>query len=151
MGSQTRPTGLTDAAAHAERTGTAMKQSLRKTPTQLHLAYKYGDASDRLIGRNCSLLHEDTVLTMAIDLSSNFQLRNKTSAAYLDAINFVHNHKAAFASMRGQPGTDTADPGLGKSGGTATANVPRPGAARPLPLRRGAALALHRGHPARRG
>lgn len=69
-----------------------MKQSLRKTPTQLHLAYKYGDASDRLIGRNLSLLHEDAVLTITIDLSSNFQLRNKTSAAYLDAVNFVHNH-----------------------------------------------------------
>ena len=69
-----------------------MKQSLRKTPTQLHLAYRYGDASDRLVGRNFSLLHEDAVLTMMIDLSSNFQLRNKTSAAYLDVINFVHNH-----------------------------------------------------------
>lgn len=69
-----------------------MKQSLRKTPTQLHLAYKYGEASDRLIGRNLMLLHDGPVLTIAIDLSSNFQLRNKTSAAYLDALNFVHNH-----------------------------------------------------------
>ena len=69
-----------------------MKQSLRKTPTQLHLAYKYGDASDRLIGRNLSLLHEDAVLTLTIDLATNFQLRNKTSAGYLDAVNFVHNH-----------------------------------------------------------
>ena len=71
-----------------------MKQSLRKTPTQLHLAYEYGDVSDRLIGRNLSLMQEEAVLTIMIDLSSNFQLRNKTSAAYLDAINFVHNrHK----------------------------------------------------------
>lgn len=69
-----------------------MKQSLRKTPTQLHLAYKYGDASDRLIGRNLSLLHEAAVLTLTIDLATNFQLRNKTSAGYLDAVNFVHNH-----------------------------------------------------------
>jgi hypothetical protein len=69
-----------------------MKQSLRKTPTHLHLAYKYGEASDRLIGRNLSLLHEGTVLTIMIDLSTNFQLRNKSSAAYLDAMNFVHNH-----------------------------------------------------------
>ena len=69
-----------------------MKQSLRKTPTQLHLAYKYGDASDRVIGRNLSLLHDGAVLTLTIDLSTNFQLRNKTSAGYLDAVNFVHNH-----------------------------------------------------------
>ena len=69
-----------------------MKQSLRKTPTQLHLAYKYGDGSDRLLGRNLTLLHEEPILTITIDLSPNFQLRNKTSGAYLDAINYVHNH-----------------------------------------------------------
>jgi hypothetical protein len=69
-----------------------MKQSLRKTPTQLHLAYKYGEGSDRLIGRNLTLLDEGDVLTLTIDLSTNFQLRNKTSAGYLDAVNFVHNH-----------------------------------------------------------
>lgn len=69
-----------------------MKQSLRKTPTQLHLAYKYGEGSERLIGRNLSLLHDGAVLTLAIDLASNFQLRNKNSAVYLDAVNLVHNH-----------------------------------------------------------
>jgi hypothetical protein len=69
-----------------------MKQSLRKTPTQLHLAYKYGEGSDRLLGRNLMLLDEGAVLTMTIDLSTNFQLRNKTSAGYLDAVNLVHNH-----------------------------------------------------------
>ena len=69
-----------------------MKQSLRKTPTQLHFAYKYGEGSDRLVGRNFMLVDEGPVLTITIDLSTNFQLRNKTSAAYLDAVNFVHNH-----------------------------------------------------------
>lgn len=69
-----------------------MKQSLRKTPTQLHLAYKYGEGGDRLVGRNLLLLDEGAVLTITIDLSTNFQLRNKTSATYLDALNFVHNH-----------------------------------------------------------
>lgn len=69
-----------------------MKQSLRKTPTQLHLAYKYGEGADRLFGRDLSLLHDGPVLTITIDLSTNFQLRDKTSAAYLDALNFVHNH-----------------------------------------------------------
>lgn len=69
-----------------------MKQSLRKTPTQLHLSYKYGGGSDRLTGRNLSLLRDGAVLTIVIDLSSNFQARNKTAAAYLDAVNLVHNH-----------------------------------------------------------
>ena len=69
-----------------------MKQSLRKTPTQLHLAYKYGDDRHRLLGRNLWLLHDGAVLTITIDLSTNFQLRNKTSAPYLDALNFVHDH-----------------------------------------------------------
>ena len=69
-----------------------MKQSLRKTPTQLHLAYKYGDGSERLVGRNLSLLQDGILLTITIDLSPNFQLRNKTSTAYLDAINLMHNH-----------------------------------------------------------
>jgi hypothetical protein len=72
--------------------GTAMKQSLRRTPTQLHLAYKYGEGSERLIGRNLSLLLDGAVLTLSIDLASNFQLRNKTSASYIDAVNLVHNH-----------------------------------------------------------
>ena len=35
--------------------GKPMKQSLRKTPSHLHLAYKYGEASDSLTGRNFML------------------------------------------------------------------------------------------------
>jgi hypothetical protein len=69
-----------------------MKQSLRKTPTQLQLAYKYGEGNQRLIGRNLALLHEDPVLTLTIDLSTNFLVRNKSSALYLDAVYLVHNH-----------------------------------------------------------
>ena len=69
-----------------------MKQSLRKTPTQVHLAYKYGGDSDRLTGRSLSLIHDDSVMTIVIDLSSNFQTRNKSAASYLDAVNFLHNH-----------------------------------------------------------
>jgi hypothetical protein len=69
-----------------------MKQSLRKTPSRLHLAYRYGERSDALIGRHFSLAHDGTVLTLAIDLSANFQTRNKSAAAYLDAVNLVHNH-----------------------------------------------------------
>lgn len=69
-----------------------MKQSLRKTPTQLHLAYKYGGGSDRLTGRGLALVDDGQVLTIMIDLSSNFRTRNKAAAAYLDAVNFVQNH-----------------------------------------------------------
>ena len=69
-----------------------VKQSLRKTPTQLHLAYKYGEDSDRLVGRHLALLHDGPVLTISIDLASNFQGRNKTAAAYLDAVHLLHNH-----------------------------------------------------------
>jgi hypothetical protein len=69
-----------------------MKQSLRKTPSRLHLAYKYGDGSDSLVGRNFSLVDDARVLTLAIDLSSNFHTRDKSAAGYLDAMNLVQNH-----------------------------------------------------------
>jgi len=69
-----------------------MKYSLRKTPSHLHLAYKYGEASDGLLGRNFTLEIEGRVLTLAIDLTPNFHTRNKSASAYLDAVNFAHNH-----------------------------------------------------------
>jgi hypothetical protein len=69
-----------------------MKQSLRKTPSQLHLTYKYGEASDRLVGRHFALIQDGDALTIAIDLTPNFQKRNKTAPGYLDAVNLVHNH-----------------------------------------------------------
>ena len=69
-----------------------MKYSLRKTPSHLHLAYKYGEASDGLLGRNFTLEIEGRVLTLLIDLTPNFHTRNKSASAYLDAINFAHNH-----------------------------------------------------------
>jgi hypothetical protein len=69
-----------------------MKYSLRKTPSHLHLAYKYGEASDGLLGRNFTLDIEGRVLTLAIDLTPNFHTRNKSASAYLDAVNFAHNH-----------------------------------------------------------
>ena len=69
-----------------------MKYSLRKTPSHLHLAYKYGEASDGLMGRNFTLEVEGRVLTLGIDLTPNFHTRNKGAAAYLDAINLTHNH-----------------------------------------------------------
>jgi hypothetical protein len=69
-----------------------MKYSLRKTPSHLHLAYKYGEAGDGLLGRNFTLEVEGRVLTLGIDLTPNFHTRNKSAAAYLDAVNLVQNH-----------------------------------------------------------
>ena len=69
-----------------------MKYSLRKTPSHLHLAYKYGEAADGLMGRHFTLEVEDHVLTLGIDLTPNFHTRNKAASAFLDAVNFAHNH-----------------------------------------------------------
>lgn len=69
-----------------------MKIPLRKTPSHLNLAYKYGEAADGLLGRNFMLEIEDALLTLSIDLTPNFHTRNKGAAAYLDAINFTRNH-----------------------------------------------------------
>lgn len=69
-----------------------MKYSLRKTPSHLHLAYKYGDASDGLLGRNFMLDVQGRLLTLAVDLTPNFHTRNKSAASYMDAVNLVQNH-----------------------------------------------------------
>lgn len=69
-----------------------MKLSLRKTSSHLHLAYKYGAGSDGLVGRHFTLIHDAEVLTLSIDMTANFQTRNKAAASYLEAVNFVHNH-----------------------------------------------------------
>ncbi len=69
-----------------------MRYSLRKTPSHLHLAYKYGEASDGLLGRNFTLEVEERELTLSIDLTPNFHTRNKSASAYLDAVSLAHNH-----------------------------------------------------------
>lgn len=69
-----------------------MKYSLRKTPSHLHLAYKYGEASDGLLGRNFTLQIEGHELTLSIDLTPNFHTRSKTATAYLDAVTLTQNH-----------------------------------------------------------
>ena len=69
-----------------------MKYSLRKTPSHLHLTYKYGEASDGLLGRHFTLEVQDRLLILAIDLTTNFHTRNKAAPAYLDAVSLVHNH-----------------------------------------------------------
>jgi hypothetical protein len=69
-----------------------MKQSLRKTSSHLVLAYKYGEGTDSLTGRNFTLDAQGREMTLYIDLSSNFHTRNQGSASYGDALNLVHNH-----------------------------------------------------------
>ena len=71
---------------------TSMRYSLRKTPSHLHLAYKYGEASDGLLGRNFILEVQERQLTLSIDLTPNFHTRNKAASAYLDAVSLAHNH-----------------------------------------------------------
>jgi len=69
-----------------------MKQSLRKTTSHLLLAYKYGEASDSLTGRNFTLDVQGREMTLHIDLTPNFHTRNKAAASYLDGLNLIHNH-----------------------------------------------------------
>lgn len=69
-----------------------MKYSLRKTPSHLHLTYKYGEANGGLLGRNLVLDVEGSLLTLEIDLSANLLARNKQSPWYLDAVDLSANH-----------------------------------------------------------
>ncbi|HSV82323.1 MAG TPA: hypothetical protein VLK85_24280 [Ramlibacter sp.] len=69
-----------------------MKYSLRKTPSHLHLTYKYGEPSGGLLGRNLVLDVEGSLLTLEIDLSANLLARNKQSPWYLDAVGLSSNY-----------------------------------------------------------
>ncbi|RYF41592.1 MAG: hypothetical protein EOO25_09380 [Comamonadaceae bacterium] len=69
-----------------------MKQSLRKTSSHLRLAYKYGETSDNLAGRNFALEIQGRELTLYIDLVPNFQTRNKAAASYREGLNLIDNH-----------------------------------------------------------
>jgi hypothetical protein len=70
-----------------------MKYSLRKTPSHLHLTYKYGEASGGLLGRNLVLeVVDGNVLTLELDLSANLLARNKQSPWYLDAVSLSTNY-----------------------------------------------------------
>src|SRR5688500_869088 len=75
-----------------ERRVSPMKYSLRKTPSHLHLTYKYGEASGGLLGRNLVLEAEGNVMTLEIDLSANLLARNKSSPWYLDAVDLASNY-----------------------------------------------------------
>lgn len=56
------------------------------------LAYKYGEQSDSLVGRNLALDIEGSELTLRVDLTPNFHTRNKAASAFSDGLNFLHNH-----------------------------------------------------------
>ena len=69
-----------------------MKYSLRKTPSHLHLTYKYGQSNGGLLGRNLFLEVDGNVLTLEVDLSANLLARNKQSPWYLDAVDLSSNY-----------------------------------------------------------
>jgi hypothetical protein len=69
----------------------AMRHSLRRTAAHLHLTYSDGEDGEALIGRRFQLESEGSELTLSIDLTPNFQTRNKNAAAYLDASALVRN------------------------------------------------------------
>lgn len=71
-----------------------MKYSLRKTPSHLHLAYKYGEPGGGVLARNILLEVEGSELTLDVDLSANLKARNKSSGWYVAMMQLVRNrHK----------------------------------------------------------
>ncbi len=69
-----------------------MRQSLRRTLAPLRLTYEEGEASEGLLGRRLMLDIEGSHLTLSIDLTPNFQTRNKAAAIHLEALAFTRNH-----------------------------------------------------------
>ena len=71
-----------------------MKYSLRKTPSHLHLVYKYGEPGGGVLGRNLALTIEGHELMLDIDLEANLRARNKSSTWYVSAMYLARNpHK----------------------------------------------------------
>jgi hypothetical protein len=70
------------------------KYSLRKTPSHLHLVYKYGEAGGGVLGRNLALTIDGHMLTLDVDLEANLRARNKSSSWYVSAMFLARNpHK----------------------------------------------------------
>lgn len=71
-----------------------MNYSLRKTPSHLHLVYKYGETGGGVLGRNMVLTCEANLLTLEVDLEANLRARNKSASWYVSAMFLVRNpHK----------------------------------------------------------
>jgi hypothetical protein len=62
-----------------------MKQSLRRTLAPLSLSYGEGEISQGLLGRRFALDVVGSDLTLRIDLTPNFQMRNQEAPAYVEA------------------------------------------------------------------
>ncbi len=69
-----------------------MQQPLRRTTAHLHLAYGEREASEGLVGRRFMLGIQGRDMTLSIDLTPNFQTRNKRAPGYVDAAALVRNH-----------------------------------------------------------
>lgn len=65
---------------------------LRRAPSRLHVAYKYGGTTEALRGSHFTLLVNEPVFTLVMDLSSNFRIRDKSSSTYLDALTLVRDY-----------------------------------------------------------
>ena len=69
-----------------------MKHSLRKTPSLLHLVYKYDGAGGNVTGCHLTLSCEGSLMTLAVDLSGNFRARDRAIRTYLDAVTLARDH-----------------------------------------------------------
>jgi hypothetical protein len=65
---------------------------LRRTTAHLHLSFGDGQAGEGLIGRRFMLEVQGNALTVHVDLTPNFQPRNRHAGSYLDASALVRNH-----------------------------------------------------------
>eukprot|EP01034_Spumella_vulgaris_P013291 gene13291-16951_t len=77
--SETTPSGGEIRVVHRSGGAPRMKQSLRKTPSLLHLAYKYDGAGGDVTGSHLTLSCHGSLLTLAIDLAGNFRNRDRTT------------------------------------------------------------------------
>lgn len=69
-----------------------MKQSLRKTSSHLLLAYKYGETSASLSGRDFLLDIQGRLMTLQMDLTPNFHTRSKSAPSYVEGRALIENH-----------------------------------------------------------
>ena len=69
-----------------------MRQSLRRTLAPVQLGYGHGSLSASLLGRHFMLEVDGSTLILSMDLTPNFQTRDRTSARYLDTAAIARNH-----------------------------------------------------------
>ncbi len=69
-----------------------MKYSLRRTASPLHLAYKYDGGEGDVTGSRLTLGCDGAEMTLAVDLTGNFRIRDRTARAYVDAMALARDH-----------------------------------------------------------